>query len=816
MNDEDGVAFFEVRPISAAYLIPKNDAGAIVQLDAIIRHAHETWGGRFYPIILTDGTSLSDADWNLLNAADPDIITSSIPLEKELLQELDRKLTPLSIELPRDQGTTRSAFEAGRSGYEGFPIFPSALNVRSVLGIPAIARQPSLVKFDIDTDADPVCRNFIDRNFGQFSAIWAAESALNENQVESHTIKDLASLTAALSKLSRWDPLMYPVHFCSHPWKWFRSNEGHRRDVFTVVVGDQLTDLACFWNRVFLNDFGDRSKLKQLWLPTRLAEDASFCRVLSKWLSIVSHSFTNSHDEILITSTSMTSAELGGLEARLRDGSYLRTSQEQTLPMPMFEKTYAFINRPRDMRPTPMPVGKQSHFNISAPEVFSKNLSNGHWMVDCFIEHRSRMHDGVRGSTLWWQLPQRRQLAREIFARPARIRREGIPSVLMDSNSHCPWDSPETISITSPSPGKLFSALCCGERQPQYLRSKEQPSEHIGPYRGLAISDKGGYLRGVVELLGGLYSASRTFESRLWRRILFNLGRSNPDADTSLREQVERIWLETKTQVVDEAERLNAISQRLAGLVRSAAKEMSSKARSMTFKGILQEASREMKDYNTLAKTYGGPIFQNNPKAVQRSLSELTEQNVIRIGYELSCDHCFFKNWKHIDETRQSVICDGCGKSFSFPPETRMSYRLNHLVHLAVNHQGVVPVLLVLGDLFRRSRSSFVYIPSLDLFEESSGGPSSELDIVCIQDGQFIIGEVKTSSDSFRQSDFDKMRNVAAKLRPEVVLFSALDGKNTQNISEMMNALQAALTGQNTKVIWHELMSNIHEPDPER
>lgn len=816
VNNEDGVAYFEVRPISTAYLIPKSDPEAIVQLDSIIRHAHETWGGRFYPIFLTDGKSLSDADWNLLSAVDPDIIISSIPLERSLLQELDRKLTPLSIDLPRDQGTTSSTFEAGvRSGYEGFPIYPSAHNVRTALGIPAIARQPSLVKFEFATDADPLCRQFISRNFGRFSDIWVADSALNENQVELYMIKDLDSVMAALSTLSRWDPVIYPVHLCAHPWKWFRAKGVPHQNKFAVVVGDQLSDLTYFWNRIFLNDFGDRPILSQLWLPTRLAEDASFCRVLSKWLSIVSHSFTNSHDEILITSTSMTPAELSGFEARLRDGSYLRVTQENTPPTPIYEKSYAFINRRRDSRPTPMPVSKNTHFSMSPPDVFS-NLSNGHWMVDCFIEHRSRMHDGVIGRTLWWQLPQRRQLAREIFARPARIRDEGIPSVLMDSNPHCPWDSPNTISISSPSPGRLITALCCGERQPQYLRSKEQPSEHIGPYRDLAISDKGGYLRGVIELLGGLHYASQTFESRLWRGILSKLGRSDPEAAAELRTQVDRIWSETEPLKSTVEERFGIFSERLATLVRSIARKESAGARAMTYEEIRQTASRELNDYNTLAKSSGGPQFQHNPEAVKRSLSELTERNVIWIGYDLSCDHCFFKNWKRIDEARQSGICDGCGKSFSFPPEAKMSYRLNHLVHLAVNHQGVVPVLLVLGDLFRQSRASFYFLPSLNLYEESSGGPAAELDIVCIQDGKFIIGEVKTSAGAFRQQHFDKAREVALKLRPNVVLFAALEGEASQDVVEMMASLKAELRSQGTDVLWHRLPSHIFEPAPDR
>jgi hypothetical protein len=39
-------------------------------IDAILAHNREQWGGRYNPIVLTDGQTLTDAWWSLHETAD--------------------------------------------------------------------------------------------------------------------------------------------------------------------------------------------------------------------------------------------------------------------------------------------------------------------------------------------------------------------------------------------------------------------------------------------------------------------------------------------------------------------------------------------------------------------------------------------------------------------------------------------------------------------------------------------------------------------------------------------------------------------------
>jgi hypothetical protein len=83
-------------------------------------------------------------------------------------------------------------------------------------------------------------------------------------------------------------------------------------------------------------------------------------------------------------------------------------------------------------------------------------------------------------------------------------------------------------------------------------------------------------------------------------------------------------------------------------------------------------------------------------------------------------------------------------------------YRLNSLVRVATSFHGTIPLLITLGQLMFDARSSFIFMPSLDLFDKAKDGDSrrynhwGEVDLVCIKDGKFILGEVKQSVGLFK------------------------------------------------------------------
>ncbi|MDE0503529.1 MAG: hypothetical protein OXI86_05555, partial [Candidatus Poribacteria bacterium] len=79
-------------------------------------------------------------------------------------------------------------------------------------------------------------------------------------------------------------------------------------------------------------------------------------------------------------------------------------------------------------------------------------------------------------------------------------------------------------------------------------------------------------------------------------------------------------------------------------------------------------------------------------------------------------------------------------------------------------------------------------------------------DIACIQDGKFIIGEVKQSMDLFKPKDFDSMAEIAKRTKPDVVLFACIDSQQPKRrITENIERIQKKLSSLEIDVKWYKL-----------
>lgn len=80
---------------------------------------------------------------------------------------------------------------------------------------------------------------------------------------------------------------------------------------------------------------------------------------------------------------------------------------------------------------------------------------------------------------------------------------------------------------------------------------------------------------------------------------------------------------------------------------------------------------------------------------------------------------------------------------------------------------GTLAVVHALFELDRRSRGMFMHLPCQDIFEKGRKEPFTDLDLMVIRDGKFLIGEVKSKSDGFKSDDFTKIQEVVEDLLPK-------------------------------------------------
>jgi hypothetical protein len=201
---------------------------------------------------------------------------------------------------------------------------------------------------------------------------------------------------------------------------------------------------------------------------------------------------------------------------------------------------------------------------------------------------------------------------------------------------------------------------------------------------------------------------------------------------------------------------------------------------------------------------------------LMNALTALTERGVLLMGIQARCPSCGYRVWYHIDEAKQTLRCGGCNTAFPMPPEQRWHYQLNSLARAALAEHGLLPVVLVLGQLLMDARSAFLFPPCLDLFEKDDKGPIGDLDIAVILDGQFVIGEVKQSPNLFDEATFAKMEGIARRLLPDILLFASMDREPTDLITKEIQRLSAVLQPLSITVQWYSLHEYKFDASPVR
>ena len=139
------------------------------------------------------------------------------------------------------------------------------------------------------------------------------------------------------------------------------------------------------------------------------------------------------------------------------------------------------------------------------------------------------------------------------------------------------------------------------------------------------------------------------------------------------------------------------------------------------------------------------------------------------------------------------------------------------LVRQGIFTHGLVPVVLVLGQLLEDARSSFFFVPSMDLYKQISVEPIdyeklTDSDIVCIKDGNLVIGEIKQSQDRFTEKQMMDLAKIAESIEADVLLFSSLDKIPNKHTTGMIDKVKEKLKDTKVQVGWYQLDERIFEP----
>ena len=891
--------YIDKRPMRIVFLVDPFSTNIEI-IDQIIDYNQALWGGRFNPIMLTDGHTIEDKWWKFLREIDPDVIRTLVPLDIKLIERFENFLSPLTIE--------QSGVRTQSSVYEK----PVGIDINTLnffeLGV--LYGEPTLGIFNLDEMDDEIAKLFVLRNFGTyeptntrfhiggtFRVPQSLASALEQGEIPTEVhegfkkasvpfskevfskkpvqrpeswaiidrenkqiqyvepsgsslyvqpktesfrnelseikrkiclITDRQSLANALLEFAHTPNIIFRNQVCALPNTERECKTGTWVSDFQIIVGDTLQDIVYFWNRPLLLPRSERGRINQMWLPKTLATDPDMEKALCAWIARRANLGSQTRKTVRFVSFSTEKRELEDIASRFRESlhaqhKYVHTVadcfEEPQIPNFRSEDPLSFQrDNPFSFRENTIDIhrvhGNEGILELTEPKGIAQHGSAGHWMIDFYIEFTHDMYEDdeyvikMPGETLFWRFPNQNHLMHEMFDKPSRVKRNGFPSIMMQSGK-------KVLSFTLKEAEPVVASLFRRVWIPTYKHGDPRTQAADKRYYSVAISDKGKYLQGVLELFGSLTFAYKVFSSSYWRGMFDTLSK-NTHAEQHAHESIAN----KLTKLIGRSGSLTVENQRaiesLTAHIVNESKKLDLKQKEFPFDAFVQEANHWREKYTE----YMVPVDDQSEEDmigfrsedVKDALQQLARRNIIQIGVKPRCPSCGIVSWYHVDDIRQHLTCQGCRIQFPLDPELTWYYRLNGLIHAAHALHGTTPVILVLGQLLRESRTSFLFSPNLNLLTEPQDESSeklkttAEVDIACIQDGRFIIGEVKQSMSRFKEKDFDDIAEIVERTKPDIVLFSCIDSwKPKPSIVGHIERIRDRLSPLEIEVKWYKL-----------
>ncbi len=800
------------RPIKTAFLINPAFADWEEWFDAIWLYTQDKWGGRFSPIVPTDGESIDANWWKFLEELDPDYIYAVSPISERLTKELNSRLSPIDVILHRhsDDPKLRPVIHFMQSGLTLRP------NPSNVTRCSRLLSNPFLAAISSDWWCpDKNTFRFLLRSFGTYQNTVFENSALEKvPNKEKFSVTTQEEIPHLLSDLRTGTPegeskflkdYIYPVQFSmmEKPNWDIDLDYKHSSEVFGIIVGDSFEEQLFYRNKVFYERDCDCKHINHIWLPQSFLQDPEIVSQLARWLRRITQ-------RIHIFSFSRQENELQEFADRLIcDGQFMQplylNGITKEFHYPEYTKHQPVIRRiapPKNVdRYTG--YGDKEHIEIRAPEPNGTVQETGHWIAEIFAEaNGSRFSSFDLGvQTYWWQLPKKNYLVESIFAsnvmfgKKARVDSSGVPCLLFSAER-------PTLKLRLPSDYDFLSRSLIQK----YIF--DSGSVRHSPL-SVRPSNIGKYLNGFVEVFGKIDFAYQILSSRYWRNVFDILSKRNlkQDEDT-----LERIRNSIKKRLGEANSNQALLPDDLAPLVLALSRELAFESQTIEFRRLCKLAETEAKEYTERNSTVERSASENT---LREYLSTMLERGIFQMGFQEKCPRCGVKTWFHIDRSARRLDCDGCQYQFSLRAEPQLRYKLNSLVHQGYALHGLTPVVLVLGQLQRESSSSFFYAPSLDVLSSDGGAKKQlgDLDIACISDGKLIIGEAKHRQSQFDEHQVIRLVEMARAVSPDIVIFAALDKNPSRRMQELIKFTQNELADTKIEVKWFELEPSIFEPD---
>ena len=784
------------RPVRVAYLL-ENGCDAHAWLDAIFAECFGRHGGRQSLIVPVANGVISERYKEWMRFLDPDFVLALTYDNQALVAGLNDLLV----------GTAIVERKRNRNEVEKHPrVGVDAISLTALSWLPylkvASGTHRVTPEFILDRYPAWVDDGFISDNFGTLYGsvnpfpvhqqlglrgliLTPRDAPANRwhfGLVEADEVQDGYEVIDRMSKgssivtLGQLSNLYSQPHRPEHPW-----TKG-----FCLCVGDSFTDRISCWNAGLLFDDAQIQTFKTMRVPAAIRSDEIRTSQIANYLRQRNWiGDTNGPRRIVVRSHSLGTEEVQEFVERLRNitMSYVDFSVIESIEDCIPPDTKHIYRSYHIGSPSPATIEtaiRDATTIVTATEPMQLGycagmhpiFSSGSWFVDLTID---RLNDNSRFDNVRekWKLPKHPQLVRQ-FCEGANIRlsRHGEITVLVDINK-------SVIEVKQPKDENIFYGIINDSPHYPYPDMRTN-SVNVVAYKYSALSDKGRYLQGMLGMFGSLSGFEEVFNKHFWRsqfesmaapaqeqqaEVIRDLKLRMKATDGTLQINDDAGWQKLAERVIQKSSRLRVPRQktRYSNLFKAWQAELNAAIEANeNFKGrrdeILAEAADDLK----------------------HSLSFLLDRGIFYRGHEWVCRHCSHRNWVSVDLLKDIMPCEVCRKNHQLPIDVALDFRLNEFFATCLREHDTVSVAWALSALRQESGSCFIFAPQTALYrnypEDQGRRVDRELDVVCIVDGKFVIGEVKAGVGLIAKNDIADLASAAKELGADVAILMALSG----------------------------------------
>ena len=819
------------RPIRVAYLL-ENGCDAHAWLDAIFAECFGRHGGRQSLIVSIENGVITERYKEWLKFLDPDFVLALTYDNQALAAGLNDLLVGKAImERKRNRDEVEKHPRVG----------VDATGLTALSWLPYLKVAPGMhcvtPEFILDRYPTWVDDGFISDNFGTlYGSVnpfpahqqlglrgliltprdapanrWHFGSLEADEVQDGYDVIDRMSKESGIMTLGQLSNLYSQPHRSEHPW-----TKG-----FCLVVGDSFEDRISCWNAGLLFDDAQIQTFKTIRVPAAIRSDEIRTRQIANYLRQRNWiGETNGPRRIVVRSHSLGMEDVREFVERLRnitmsyvDFSVIESIDDCTPPdSKHIYRAYHIGSSPPATIETAI---RDAATIVTAPEPMQLSycagmhpiFSSGSWFVDLTID---RLNDNSRFDNVRekWKLPTHPQLVRQ-FCESANVRlsRHGEIAVLIDINKR-------VIEVKQPEDENIFYGIINDSPYYPYPDMRTN-SVNVVAYKYSALSDKGRYLQGMLGMFGSLSDFEHVISKHFWRSQFESMATPAEGQHAEVIKYLQRrMKAKSGSLLINDdagwqtlAERVIQISNRL--------RVPRQKTRYAKLFDAWQVELNAAIDADESLKCRRDEILAEAPGDLKRSLSFLLECGVFYRGHEWSCRHCSHRNWVGVELLKDIMPCEVCREDHQLPIDVALDFRMNEFFATCLREHDTVTVAWALSALRQESKSCFIFAPQTALYrdypENQGNKPDRELDVVCIVDGQFVIGEVKAGVVSIAKSDIEDLASAAQELGADVAILMALSGTPEQmdkKVQQLRALLPATIVARGLVSDWDDAPSS--------